>query len=84
MPVLPRICPERRLHVNRSTVILVLLATLFLSAVPLSLLIGIYPVSAINVGRILLHLALPWADPHSPPWTQSELIVVAVVLSPSL
>ena len=61
---------------------LIVLTVLFAAAIPLSLLIGLYPVSPINVARILLHLALPLPTPTLPPWTQTELIVVAVVRLP--
>ena len=66
----------------RPTFILLLLTVLFIAAIPLSLLIGLYPVSPLNVARILLHLALPLSALNPPPWTQTELIVVAVVRLP--
>ena len=67
---------------QRATAILVTLALLFIAALPLSLLIGIYPVSPSTVGRILLHLILPLPGPSPDPWTRTELIVVSVVRLP--
>lgn len=44
-----------------------------------SLLIGIYPVPPVTVGRILVHLVVPFSEPH---WTQPEVIVVAGIRLP--
>lgn len=67
---------------RRPTVILAVLAILLLAAVPISLLVGVYPVRWPTVGRIAVHLVWPSSDPPSPAWTQTDLIVVAVIRLP--